>query len=405
MVAPLTGVKVLEVANMIAAPGAAAIMADLGASVVKVEPRSGDILRGLVLGPGVEPDPWFELDNRGKRGLAVELGHPDGTKIVHRLAATADVFLTNLTRERQERFKLSADEIHAVAPTTIHTSLTGYGTEGPEADRLAYDMTAFFARGGIQSLVREPGGPPAAFRPGQGDHTSSLSILSAVLAALRLRDQTGEGQTVEVALMQVAAWTISSDLSATLVTGADPELHHRDRWPSAMTCRFRCRDDRWLAFCMPGPKDFFPAFAQALGHDEWVDDERFATADSRRDHTADLVAMCDAVFATADRDEWAARLDAAGLTWAPVQTPTELANDPQAEALGVLHLMEDHPAGAFHTVNAPFAIRGADFGVRGRAPGLGEHSRAILHDAGLANDEVDSLIADGIVGELAESPD
>lgn len=389
---------------MIAAPGAAAIMADLGASVVKVEPRSGDILRGLVLGPEASPDPWFELDNRGKEGLAVELGHPDGIEIVHRLATTADVFLTNLTRERQERFRLTADEIHEIAPEIIHTSLTGYGTSGPEADRLAYDMTAFFARGGIQSLVREPGGPPAAFRPGQGDHTSSLSILSAVLAALRLRDQTGEGQTVEVALMHVAAWTISSDLSAALVTGADPELHHRDRWPSAMTCRFRCSDDRWLAFCMPGPRDFFPAFATCLGHPEWVDDPRFATPEDRRDHAAELVSLCDTAFSTAERDEWATRLDEAGLTWAPVQTPMELAADPQADALGVLHLVEDHPGGAFHTINAPFSIHGADVEVRGRAPELGEHSRAVLERAGFERHRIDALLAEGVIGS-ADSGD
>ena len=179
-------------------------------------------------------------------------------------------------------------------------------------------MTAFFARGGIQSLVTEPGGPPAAFRPGQGDHTSSLSILSAVLAALRLRDQTGEGQTVAVALMHVAAWTISSDLSATLVTGANPELHHRASWPSPLTCRFRCSDDRWVALCMPGPKDFFAAFADCLGHPEWVTDERFANPESRRRNATVIVAACDEVFASQPRAWWADRLDDAGLTWAPV---------------------------------------------------------------------------------------
>jgi crotonobetainyl-CoA:carnitine CoA-transferase CaiB-like acyl-CoA transferase len=399
MVAPLSGVRVLEVANMIAAPGAAALMADLGATVTKVEPRSGDILRGLVLGPGVEPDPWWELDNRGKRGLAVELDAPDGVELVHRLATEADVFITNLTRERQQRFSLTAADLHRVAPTLIHTSLTGYGTDGPEADRLAYDMTAFFARGGIQSLVTEPGGPPAAFRPGQGDHTSSLSILASVLAALRLRDQTGEGQVVEVALMHVAAWTISSDLSATLVTGADPELHHRERWPSPLTCRFRCADDRWVALCMPGPKDFFPAFARCLGHEEWLEDDRFDTPESRREHAAEIIAACDAVFATASREEWARRMDEAGLTWAPVQTAEELASDPQADALGVLHLHHDHPAGPFHTVNAPFTIRGADVGIRGPAPGLGEHSRVLLAEAGYDQAAIDQLITDGVVGD------
>ncbi len=397
MVAPLSGVRVLEVANMIAAPAAAALLADLGADVVKVEPRSGDILRGLVLGDQPGADPWFELDNRGKRGIAVELGDPSGREVVHALARTTDVFITNLTVERQQRFGLDAATIRTVAPTVIHTSLTGYGTDGPEADRLAYDMTAFFARGGIQSLVAEPGGPPAAFRPGQGDHTSSLSILAAVLAALRLRDQTGEGQTVEVALLQVAAWTISSDLTTTLATGAEPERHHRNRWPSPLTCRFRCDDDRWIALCMPGPKDHFPAFADCLGHPDWVDDERFATPEARRANAEELIAECDRAFASATRAEWAERLDRAGLTWAPVQSAEELVSDPQLEALGAFELVTDHPDGPFLTVSAPFAIEGADVGIRGRAPSLGEHGRELLTEAGYETDDIDRLITDGVI--------
>ncbi|MGI9596377.1 MAG: CaiB/BaiF CoA transferase family protein [Acidimicrobiales bacterium] len=396
---PLSGVRVLEVANMIAAPGSAAIMADLGATVIKVEPRSGDILRNP---ERVEQsggyDPWFELDNRGKQGLAIDLGHPEAVTVVHRLAATADVFLTNLTAERQQRFAMTAADIHGVAPTAIHTSLTGYGTAGPDADRLAYDMTAFFARGGIQSLVAEPGGPPAGFRPGQGDHTSSLAILSAVLAALRLRDRTGEGQTVEVALMQVAAWTISTDLSGTLATGADPGLHHRDRWPSPLTCRFRCADDRWVALCMPGPKDFFDPFAVCLGHPEWLLDERFNHPDDRRDNAAELIAACDDAFASATRAEWADRLDHHGLTWAPVQSPVDLVDDPQAAALGVFEPVAGHPAGDVTTVATPFKISGADIGVRGPAPELGQHGRKVLSEAGFSGDEIDALVARSVVG-------
>ena len=130
-VAPLSGVRVVEVANMIAAPAAAALMADLGADVIKVEPRSGDILRGLVLGDQPGPDPWFELDNCGKRGIAVDLDTAAGVEVVHELAASADVFLTNLTAARQRRFRLDPESIQAVAPAVVHTSLTGYGNDGP----------------------------------------------------------------------------------------------------------------------------------------------------------------------------------------------------------------------------------------------------------------------------------
>ena len=394
---PLDGVRVLEVANMIAAPAAGAIMADLGASVIKVEPRSGDILRRAERMTAAGVDPWFELDNRGKRSLALDLGRPEALDIVHRLAADADVFLTNLTAQRQQRFAMTAADIHRVAPTVVHASLTGYGTEGPDAGRLAYDMTAFFARGGIQSLVAEPGAAPSAFRPGQGDHTSSLSLLAAVLAALRLRDRTGEGQVVEVALLHVAAWTIASDLAGTLVTGVDPSPPPRHRWPSPLTCRFRCADDRWVALCMPGPKDFFPAFAECLGHREWLGDDRFATAAGRAEHAETLIALCDAVFATAPRDRWAPRLDQHGLTWAPIQSATDLIADPQAAAIGVFDEIDDHPAGPLSTVTAPFAIKGSALRPRSRAPLVGEHSMSILDEVGFTPSEIADLLGRSVV--------
>ncbi len=395
--APLAGVHVLEVANMIAAPSMAALMADLGASVVKVEPLTGDILRNSVIdGPG--PDPYFELDNRGKRGIAVDLSTADGVGLVHRLAQSADVLVTNLTADRMTKYQLSAEDIAAVAPRCIHASLSGYGTTGDDAGRLAYDMTAFFARGGVQSLVSEPNGAPPAFRPGQGDHTSALALLAATLAALRLRDTTGHVAPVEVALMQVATWTIASDLAVTLVSGSGPERWPRAGWPSPLTCRFRCADDRWVAFCMPGPRDFWEAFALCLERPDWVDDPRFATPIARRANAADLIAACDEIFATATRDHWTTRLDAAGLTWGPIQSVESLIDDPTLHELGGLHLIDDHPSGPFHTVAAPFRLRGADVSVRGRAPELGEHTRAVLAEAGLTSSEIDDLVAGKVVG-------
>ncbi len=383
---------------MIAAPSMAALMADLGASVVKVEPLTGDILRNAVIdGPG--PDPYFELDNRGKRGIAVDLSQPDGVALVHRLARSADVLVTNLTADRMAKYSLSAEDLTSVAPRCIHASLSGYGTRGDDAGRLAYDMTAFFARGGVQSLVSEPGGAPPAFRPGQGDHTSALALLAATLAALRLRDMTGQVAPVEVALMQVATWTIASDLAVTLVAGTGPERWARSDWPSPLTCRFRCSDDRWIALCMPGPRDFWPAFAECIGHPEWVDDPRFGTILARRENASDLIAECDVIFAAEPRDRWAPRLDAAGLTWGPVQSVESLVDDSTLHELGGLHLIDDHPSGPFHTVAAPFRLRGADVTIRGRAPELGEHTRAVLTEAGLCDAEIEALVADGVVSE------
>ena len=244
----------------------------------------------------------------------------------------------------------------------------------------------------MQGLIGEPEHAPPGFRPGQGDHTAALSVLSSILAALLLRARTGEGQTVEVALMHVAAWTVASDLSATLVNGLVPPKRERDLMPTLVN-RFRCGDDRWVALCMPGPRDFFGAFAEALGHREWVDDERFSSADARVENAAALNRLVDAVFASADRATWAERLDAAGLTWGPVQDLLDLIDDPQAHALGMFAEVGE----GLRTVAAPFRIKDRDVAVRGPAPGLGEHTRAVLVTAGYGPGEIDDLLARGVV--------
>jgi crotonobetainyl-CoA:carnitine CoA-transferase CaiB-like acyl-CoA transferase len=405
MPGPLAGVRVLEIANMIAGPSAAALLADLGAEVTKVEPPTGDILRGAhrPFRPGAEddgplPDPWWHLDNRGKRSIAVDLGRAEGSEVVHRLARLCDVVLTNLTDDRRARYRLDAADIHTVNPGAVYALVTGYGTVGPWAGRPAYDMTAFFARGGVSSLIGEPGAPPPAFRPGQGDHTTALALLAGILAALRERDRTGVGQVVDVSLYRVAAWTIASDLSVALLDGAQPARVGREAWPSPLTCRFRCADGAWLALCMPGPRDHWPAFCAALGRPEWVEDPRFATPAARAQHAVELVGACDDVLAAADRATWAALLDAAGLVWSPVQDLPEVVTDRQADALGLWADMEDGATGAtFRTVAAPFDLPRADVAVRGPAPGLGEHSRAVLEAAGFSAEAADELFRTGVV--------
>ena len=289
---------------MIAAPSSTALMADMGADVVKIEPPTGDILRnahrplGEGAGAGPHPDPYFTIDNRGKRSVVVDLTRDEGVEVVHRLAEGADIFLTNLTDDRRARYRLTPEPLLARNPRLVYTLLTGYGTNGPLAGKPGYDWTSFFARGGLSSLLVEPGQPPPAFRPGQGDHTTALALLASTLAALRDRDQTGRGQVVEVALYQVAAWTLASDLSVALVDGSNPATPARGDWPSPLTCRFRCADDRWIAFCMPGPRDFWDAFSVVLDRPDWVLDGRFNTPEGRLANAGELIAECDSIFAT-----------------------------------------------------------------------------------------------------------
>src|SRR5688572_6600006 len=194
MPGPLDDIAVLEIANWVAGPSCGALMADMGADVVKVEPLAGDGMRGKLRQPSVpegapSTDFPFHLDNRGKRSVAVALDDERGAALVRELAGKVDVVLTNLLPGRLARYGLGPESLRERNPRLIYGLVTGYGTEGPDADRVAFDLTAFFGRGAIMSLIGEPDAPPPAFRPGQGDHPTGLALLSAVLAALRVRDR------------------------------------------------------------------------------------------------------------------------------------------------------------------------------------------------------------------------
>jgi crotonobetainyl-CoA:carnitine CoA-transferase CaiB-like acyl-CoA transferase len=403
VVAPLQGVRVLEVANWMAGPGAAAMMADMGADVVKVEPLRGDAMRKAtrqpVRPPDAEPlDASFQMDNRGKRGIAVALNRPEGTDLVRRMAAGVDVFLCNLMTDRQAKFGLDADTLIAANPRLVHATLTGYGLGGPDARRPGYDLTAFFGRGAVLHAMAEPDNPaPPRVRPAQGDHTAALALLASILAALRLVETTGKGQRVDVSLFATAAWTMSTDLAATLVDGQNPPQGGRRARPHALHGGFRCADGRWLIMFMPEPH-WWPRFAEAVQRPEWAEDPRFASHQSRGLHMADLTVAMDEVFATRPLAEWGQIFDEQGFIWAPGSTVAELAADVQAEADG-LYPTIDHPgAGTFRTVAGPIRVHGADIAPRGPAPEIGQHTTAVLTELGLSGEEVAALAEAGIVG-------
>ena len=396
----------LEVANWVAVPSAGAMMADLGAEVIKVEPPRGDAMRNRLRQPeresGAPPmDYAFQLDNRGKRSIALSLDVPEARDVVYRLARRADVFTTNLLGERQRRYGLDPEHVRAQNPRIIHTTLTGYGLEGPDADRTAFDLTAFFARGGAMGLVGDPDGPPPRFRAGQGDHVTALNLLAAILAALRLRDRTGEGQTIEVSLLRTAAWTLGCDLSATLIDRKRPPRVRRSEIRSPLLKPYRCGDGRWLNLMMARPRVYWPRLCKALGHPEWETDPRFDTPEKRAENIAVLDDFIEAAFAAASLAEWSGRLSAAGLIWAPVAELQELVDDPQARANDFFGEIDHRAVGRFETLNTPFRIAGADVAIRGPAPEVGEHTAEVLAVAGHSPDEVSALLASEAVGPSA----
>lgn len=404
MTAPLADITVIEVDNYMAAPSAGAILADMGATVIKVEPLEGDPMRGIgrpakIDGPLQGYDFGFDVDNRGKRSIAVALDTPEGVAVLHRLVAGAQVFLCNLLPHRQRRFGLDPETLFAHQPALVHATLTGYGTNGPEALRPGYDVTAFFGRSGLYDAMREgdDGEVPMA-RPAQGDHTTGLALFGAILAALRLAERSGEGQVVETSLFETAIWTQATDFGVTAVDLAPVRRRSRQQQLTPAANRYPCGDGKWVVLNTLGG-GAFEKLCRALGREDWQEDPRYVDASSRYRHMADLVGAIDTELAARGRDEWGEIFDREGLIWGPVLTLEEVAQDPQAEAIDMFPTIEHAERGAYRSVRAPMRIRGADVKPRGPAPGVGEHSREILLAAGFGADEIERLVAAGALGQ------
>ncbi len=403
---PLDGIRVVEVANWLAAPAAAALLADMGADVIKIEPPSGDPWRSYDLNALGYPGTFamnyaFALDNRGKRGMTLNLDHPDGSLIAQRLAASADIFITNLIPRRVERYGLDYRSLAAGNPRLIYAHFSGYGAAGDEQNRLGFDYAAFWARSGIMSLVGEADGLPPMQRPGMGDHATSTLLMGAIMTALYVRERTGVGQELSASLLNSGLWVLGVDVSAALVSGGSPPKHDRTRPANPIFNTYRASDGRWLMLVMPTPDAYWPKVAAALGNAARITlttDERFASFAGRREHSAEIVRLFDEIFAGGTREQWAGRLDAAGCIWAPVQQVGDAVLDAQARAIGAF-IEVNHPThGRYETLDTPVRFNGSRVGVRGPAPELGQHTEEVLLEQGYDWEAIAGLRESGALG-------
>jgi crotonobetainyl-CoA:carnitine CoA-transferase CaiB-like acyl-CoA transferase len=357
-------------------------------------------MRGATAGTIVDnrelPDYLFTLENRGKRSITVDLNIPEGVDFVHELLATADVLLTNLILPRLEKYRLTPAEVHRRNPHVIHVSVTGYGIHGPDAARPAFDFAAFWARSGIMGVSGHPGQPPVLSRVAQGDHTTGINALAATLAALRLRDQTGKGQAVEVSLQQTGAYTIGTDLSRALLEARQPPRMDRENPPNPLFNTYETRDGRWLMIVHMTPDPYWPKLCRALDEPAWAEDPRYSTMRGRREHGTALFKEIQQRFRQHDHDHWARVLDECGLIWAPMVDLPTVIQDPQLRAMGAFQPVPGPDQ--FETVGVPFYIRDADIGVRGPMPSPGEDTAAILGELGISEQRAADLAALGVFG-------
>ncbi len=331
---PLEGVRVVELGVWVAGPAAGGLLADWGADVVKIESPQGDPARGFakMLGGDVPFNPPFEMDNRSKRSIVIDFAQPGGLDLALELIAGADVFVTNIRLDALERLGLDPQSLADHNPRLIYGIITGYGLAGDERDRAAYDIGAFWARSGIAGMLTPPGGQPPFQRGGMGDHGAGMTLAAAICAGLVARDRTGEGQLVHTSLLRHGMYTISFDLNTALRFGVPLAVAKREAMTNPAINCYRDSDGRWFWLIGLEGDRHWPDLCRAVEHPEWIDDERFATADARREHIGELIELLDETFATRTRSEWGTALDREDMWWAPVQSTDEVLADAQAWA-------------------------------------------------------------------------
>jgi crotonobetainyl-CoA:carnitine CoA-transferase CaiB-like acyl-CoA transferase len=393
------GVRVVEVATWQFVPGAAALMADLGADVIKVEnTTTGDPQRGMT-GGGRMPTVGglalpVEQANRGKRSLSIDLRHDDGRAALRRLVATCDVFMTNFLADQRKKLGIDVDDVRAVRPDVVYLRAEGVGRLGPDAGQQGFDPTAFWSRSGIATAVGG-GGAPAPSRPGIGDRTSSVSAAFGVAAALFRRATTGQGAVIDASLLASALWSAASDVIFSAAAQRDFSVVQMG------TAFFETADGRWVAFSATNENLPWAELFTRLGRPELVSDERFATPAARAANRAALDDELRAAFKADTLDGWRERMAGFKGPFAPANNLLEVTRDPQVVANDFLTWVDGDDGLSVPLVRAPVQVD-EQWPALGRAPAVGQHSREILADLGYESDEIDRMVAAGTVRVDAE---
>ncbi|MFD7052542.1 CaiB/BaiF CoA transferase family protein [Streptomyces mirabilis] len=392
----LEGLHVVDLASFIAGPAAATVLGDFGADVVKVEPpHMGDAYRSL---SRIPPNPQVEgvnypwqLDNRNKRSIALNLKSPSARPVLESLVRWADVLVTNFPPRTREKLGLEYDALAPLNPRLIYADVTGFGEEGPDAHLPGFDVTAYWARSGLMDLTRQRDVAPATNAFGSGDHSTAITLFAGIMTALYRREKTGQGARVTASLLAEGAWAASMWLQAVLVGAKPPRPIDRSDPPNALVNMYRTADDRWIVLGFANEDKQVPPFLKAIGHPEAAENPRYADTPSRRAHAAEIVGLLDKTFATRSLTEWRELLDAAGLTYGVVQTLEECAQDPQLLANQVFVPIDDGSDDPHLTVDSPVRLDQEQKVRPGPAPDLGEHTESVLRDLGFDTAGIEEL--------------
>ena len=400
-----SGLKVLDLASYIAGPAATTILADFGADVIKIEPPgTGDVYRffsAMPPNPVADTNYAWQLTNRNKRSIALDLKSGEAREVLVRLVRWADVVVVNFPPRVKAALGVTYEALSPLNPKLIYADITGYGSEGPEADTPGFDVTAYWARSGLMEVTHDAGSPPTLPIPGIGDHATATTLYAAIVTALYTRATTGKGSHVSTSLIANGIWAAAAWVEGGLNGGRFFAQHDRKNPPNALLNPYQTADGRWILLVAAQRKDW-PAFARAIGMPELLEDPRFAD-DQRINHSAALVEILDPLFAAQPLASWKQVLTAARVIFGVVQIAEEIIHDPQLEANGIVVPLDLPGKPAMRTVSNPIQIVGAQKVKPCAAPQLGEHGAEILKEMGFTLDEIAHLHDAGTVARF-EAP-
>jgi formyl-CoA transferase len=397
-VKPLAGIRVLDLSRVLAGPWCTQLLADMGAEVIKVErPGAGDDTRHW--GP-----PWHEhgdekvaayflAANRGKKSAAIDFSRPEGAALVRRLSEASDVLVENFKVGGLAKFGLDAETLRAANPRLIYASITGFGQDGPSADRAGYDYI-IQGMGGMMSVTGLPDGVPGGgpMRAGVAivDLFTGLYASNAILAALHRRETAGEGAVIDLSLFETQLAVLANQASNALVSGQDPPRQGNTH-PNIVPYQPFEAADQPLIIAIGNDRQF-ARLAAMCGHPEWASDERFATNGARVANRGEIVRLVSECIAQKPAAEWFEKLDAAGIPAGPINRVGQALEDVQAQHRAMVRTI-----GGVPLVGSPVRIDGERCDSELPPPALGEHTEAVLAEIGVSVDEIDRLKAGGVV--------